>query len=121
MSAQKAVDVGGVDLAAHVLSGAVTDGVVRQAAPSEAAVPQMLIGRHNVNLVRNRLVYEAFQRLGVGRLVTSTWHPLPPRSRACWVGEVGEVGVAAAIANALHPATGKRIRKLLVHVEDLLA
>jgi xanthine dehydrogenase YagR molybdenum-binding subunit len=37
------------------------------------------------------------------------------------VGEVGEVGVAAAIANALYHATGKRIRKLPVHVEDLLA
>jgi xanthine dehydrogenase YagR molybdenum-binding subunit len=34
---------------------------------------------------------------------------------------VGEVGVAAAIANALYHATGKRIRKLPVHVEDLLA
>jgi xanthine dehydrogenase YagR molybdenum-binding subunit len=37
------------------------------------------------------------------------------------VGEVGEVGVAAAIANALYHATGKRIRRLPVHVEDLLA
>lgn len=55
----KAVDVGGVDLPADVLSGAVTDGVVRQAAPSKAAVPHMLVGRHDVNLVRNRLVHEA--------------------------------------------------------------
>jgi xanthine dehydrogenase YagR molybdenum-binding subunit len=37
------------------------------------------------------------------------------------VGEVGEVGVAAAIANALYHATGTRIRRLPVHVEDLLA
>jgi xanthine dehydrogenase YagR molybdenum-binding subunit len=37
------------------------------------------------------------------------------------VGEVGEVGVAAAIANALYHASGKRIRRLPVHVEDLLA
>ncbi len=37
------------------------------------------------------------------------------------VGEVGEVGVAAAIANALYHATGKRLRRLPVHVEDLLA
>lgn len=36
------------------------------------------------------------------------------------VGEVGEVGVAAAITNALCHATGKRIRRLPVH-EDLLA
>jgi hypothetical protein len=37
------------------------------------------------------------------------------------VGEVGEVGVAAAIANALYHATGKRLRRLPVHADDLLA
>ncbi len=37
------------------------------------------------------------------------------------IGELGEVGVAAAITNALFHATGKRIRKLPVRIESLLA
>jgi xanthine dehydrogenase YagR molybdenum-binding subunit len=37
------------------------------------------------------------------------------------IGELGDVGVAAAIANAIHHATGKRIRKLPVHIADLVA
>ena len=37
------------------------------------------------------------------------------------IGELGEVGVAAAITNAIHHATGKRIRKLPVHIGDLMA
>ncbi|WP_411088969.1 hypothetical protein [Streptomyces sp. 061-3] len=36
------------------------------------------------------------------------------------VGEVGQVGAAAAIANAIHHATGRRIRKLPITIEDLL-
>ncbi|AVH58568.1 MULTISPECIES: xanthine dehydrogenase family protein molybdopterin-binding subunit [Streptomyces] len=36
------------------------------------------------------------------------------------VGEVGQVGVAAAIANAIHHATGRRVRKLPITIEDLL-
>nr|WP_298373687.1 xanthine dehydrogenase family protein molybdopterin-binding subunit [uncultured Halomonas sp.] len=36
------------------------------------------------------------------------------------IGELGEVGVAAAITNAIYHATGKRIRELPVHFEDLL-
>ena len=36
------------------------------------------------------------------------------------IGELGEVGVAAAITNALFHATGKRIRKLPVRIESLL-
>jgi|SRR5579864_2045526 len=64
----EAIDVAGMDLSAHVLSGAVTDSVMRRAEPSEAAVSCMLVGRHNVNVVRNRLVDEAFQPARVGRL-----------------------------------------------------
>ena len=37
------------------------------------------------------------------------------------IGELGEVGVAAAITNAIFHATGKRIRKLPVRIESLLA
>jgi xanthine dehydrogenase YagR molybdenum-binding subunit len=37
------------------------------------------------------------------------------------IGELGEVGVAAAITNAIYHATGKRIRKLPVHIGDLVA
>ncbi len=36
------------------------------------------------------------------------------------VGEIGQVGAAAAIANAVHHATGRRVRQLPVTVEALL-
>ncbi len=36
------------------------------------------------------------------------------------VGELGIVGVNAAIANAVFHATGRRIRKLPIRIEDLL-
>ncbi|MFK3985626.1 xanthine dehydrogenase family protein molybdopterin-binding subunit [Micromonospora sp. NPDC050397] len=36
------------------------------------------------------------------------------------LGEVGVVGIGAAIANAVHHATGRRIRSLPITVEDLL-
>jgi xanthine dehydrogenase YagR molybdenum-binding subunit len=36
------------------------------------------------------------------------------------IGEIGIVGTAAAIANAVHHATGIRIRDLPIHLEDLL-
>ena len=37
------------------------------------------------------------------------------------VGELGNVGTAAAIANAVFHATGKRIRQLPIRLEKLLA
>ncbi|GAA3112792.1 xanthine dehydrogenase family protein molybdopterin-binding subunit [Streptomyces rectiviolaceus] len=37
------------------------------------------------------------------------------------VGEVGQAGVAPAIANAIHHAIGRRIRKLPITIEDLIA
>jgi xanthine dehydrogenase YagR molybdenum-binding subunit len=40
--------------------------------------------------------------------------------RAKGIGEIGIVGTAAAIANALHDATGIRCRNLPIHVEDVL-
>lgn len=36
------------------------------------------------------------------------------------IGEIGIVGVNAAIANAVHHATGRRVRKLPIRIEDLL-
>jgi xanthine dehydrogenase YagR molybdenum-binding subunit len=36
------------------------------------------------------------------------------------VGEIGQVGVAAAIANAAFHATGRRVRELPIAVEHLL-
>jgi xanthine dehydrogenase YagR molybdenum-binding subunit len=36
------------------------------------------------------------------------------------VGEIGLAGTAAAITNAVHHATGVRVRDLPVHIEDLL-
>jgi xanthine dehydrogenase YagR molybdenum-binding subunit len=36
------------------------------------------------------------------------------------IGEVGIVGVAAAVANAVYHATGKRIRELPITLDKLL-
>jgi xanthine dehydrogenase YagR molybdenum-binding subunit len=36
------------------------------------------------------------------------------------VGEIGIVGTSAAIANAVYHATGRRVRKLPITLEDLL-
>ena len=36
------------------------------------------------------------------------------------IGEIGIVGMNAAIANAVHHATGRRIRELPIRIEDLL-
>lgn len=37
------------------------------------------------------------------------------------LGEIGIVGVAAAVANAVHNATGIRVRRIPIRIEDLLA
>jgi xanthine dehydrogenase YagR molybdenum-binding subunit len=37
------------------------------------------------------------------------------------VGEIGVVGTAAAVANAIHHATGKRIRDLPITLDKLLS
>ena len=36
------------------------------------------------------------------------------------LGEVALVGVAAAVANAVYHATGRRVRRLPIRVDDLL-
>lgn len=36
------------------------------------------------------------------------------------IGEIGLVGIAAAIANAVYHATGKRIRSLPITIDQLL-
>jgi xanthine dehydrogenase YagR molybdenum-binding subunit len=36
------------------------------------------------------------------------------------LGEIGAVGMAAAVANAIHNATGTRVRHLPITIEDLL-
>jgi xanthine dehydrogenase YagR molybdenum-binding subunit len=36
------------------------------------------------------------------------------------LGELGNVGTAAAISNAVYHATGQRIRKLPIRLEDFL-
>ncbi len=41
--------------------------------------------------------------------------------RARGIGEIGLAGIAAAIAHAVHHATGVRVRELPVRIEDLLA
>jgi CO/xanthine dehydrogenase Mo-binding subunit len=42
------------------------------------------------------------------------------RNRAKGLGEVGTVGVSAAIANAVYHATGRRIRSLPITLDKLL-
>jgi len=37
------------------------------------------------------------------------------------IGEIGVTGLAAAVANAVHHATGKRIRELPIRLEDLMS
>jgi xanthine dehydrogenase YagR molybdenum-binding subunit len=37
------------------------------------------------------------------------------------VGEIGIVGTAAAIANAVYPATGKRVRDLPITLDKLMS
>jgi xanthine dehydrogenase YagR molybdenum-binding subunit len=37
------------------------------------------------------------------------------------IGELGNVGTAAAVANAVYNATGKRVRELPIRLEKLLA
>ena len=37
------------------------------------------------------------------------------------MGEIGLAGIAAAITNAVYHATGVRVRKLPVRIEDLLS
>ncbi len=46
--------------------------------------------------------------------------PLINASGVKGLGEVAMAGVAAAIANAVHHATGKRIRRLPIRIEDVL-
>ena len=36
------------------------------------------------------------------------------------IGELGNVGTNAAVANAVYHATGMRIRKLPIRIEDIL-
>ena len=37
------------------------------------------------------------------------------------IGEIGLAGIAAAITDAVHHATGMRLRRLPIKIEDLLA
>jgi xanthine dehydrogenase YagR molybdenum-binding subunit len=52
-------------------------------------------------------------------LVPEIDHEINPAG-AKGLGELGNVGTAAAIANAIYHATGKRIRKLPIRIEDVL-
>ena len=58
------------------------------------------------------------------RDIEATWieeddpHLNPMGSKG--IGEIGITGAAAAIVNAVHAATGVRVRRLPVHIEDLL-
>ena len=54
---------------------------------------------------------------------TSSWCPRRTTVNPAGVkgiGELGNVGTAAAIANAVYHATGMRVRKLPIRIEDIL-
>jgi len=53
-------------------------------------------------------------------LLSEEDHQIDPAG-AKGLGELGNVGTNAAVCNAIHHATGKRIRKLPVRIENLLA
>ncbi len=51
------------------------------------------------------------------------WTDLPDRNTplgARGVGEIGITGVAAAVANAIHNATGRRVRELPITLDKLM-
>lgn len=52
----------------------------------------------------------------VGAFASGTVNPLGIKG----LGGIGIVGVNAAVANAVHHATGRRVRTLPIRVEDLL-
>jgi len=65
----------------------------------------------------------AYSRADVGEVIAETIHeddthvnPLGAKG----VGEIGIVGMPAAIANAIYHATGTRVRKTPILIEDLL-
>jgi CO/xanthine dehydrogenase Mo-binding subunit len=56
-------------------------------------------------------------RLLDGTSNRATVNPLGARG----IGEIGLAGIAAAITDAVHHATGVRVRELPVRIEDLLS
>ncbi len=101
------------------LLGGVVFGIGQ--ALTEAAIPDLATGRYvNGNLSDYLVPVNA----DVPRITVETVQfpdtvidPLGARG----IGELPIVGIAAAIANAVHHATGKRIRHLPIRVEDILA
>lgn len=57
--------------------------------------------------------------LRVSRAVCRRLMPVQPH-RVKGVGEIGLVGIAAAIANAVFHATGRRVRSLPITIDQLL-
>ena len=101
------------------LLGGITFGIGQ--ALLEAAVPDLATG-HYVN--GNISDYLVPVNADVPELTVETLHfaddvvdPLGARG----IGELPIVGIAAAIANAVHHATGTRVRHLPIRVEDVLA
>ncbi|MFC5905686.1 xanthine dehydrogenase family protein molybdopterin-binding subunit [Streptacidiphilus monticola] len=62
--------------------------------------------------------YADLPRMEVAWLDETEPHATPMGSKG--IGEIGIVGTAAAVANAVHHATGVRVRDLPLHVERLL-
>ena len=66
-----------------------------------------------------RTIHRALD-LGVTSIDTAEYDSSPENIRIKGIGEIGVVGVSAAIANAVYHATGRRIRSSPITVEQLL-
>jgi len=94
-----------------------------EVASTRAARRDGLAGRDEVEgallLQRTRWVHTIGVRFPIDVAFLGEPDPLTPLG-AKGVGEIGLVGIAAAIANAVYHATGKRIRELPITLEKLL-
>lgn len=89
-----------------------------------ALLEQTHLDRHlgaftNVNLAENLVPVNADVR-SIDVILVPEGDPHVNPIRAKGIGEIGIVGVAPAIANAVYHATGKRVRDLPITIEKLL-
>ena len=101
------------------LLGGVVFGIGQ--ALQEAAIPDLATGRIvNANISDYLVPVNAdVPAIDVSTIASSDTIVDPLGARG--IGELPIVGTAAAIANAVFNATGKRIRRLPIRVEDVLA
>ena len=87
----------------------------------EAGIPDLATGRIVNNNISDYLVPVNADINSIEVATVGTPDPVVDPLGARGMGELPIVGTAAAIANAVYNATGKRIRSLPIRVEDVLA